>query len=767
MRPQLKETLVVDHDGATFRVSRDGAPLAVPGDPEIVRLLLPLLDGTRTVSELVSAVADAWPSGDVASVLDDLDRAGLLEDADAKSRLSPAASERYFSNLTFFETFARLDRSRFDFQERLLDSHVLLLGVGGLGSTLLFNLAGLGVGRVTALDYDRVELRNFARQFLYTAADIGKPKLASAVARAKAFNPEIEIVPAERLVDGPGAITSILEGVDLVVAAIDQPAEVQAWVNEACVGAGVPFITGGFDAERGLFYSVEPGRSGCHACWQAFAGATPGQEGPVAGGERTNRGIGPVASLVASLIALEALRYLTRFAEPISAGRLWEAESSTGRIRVAYEWSRIPSCPVCGSAGAGDVETAAVTADDALSLTSRLDLLPLSIVQDGEDYVVGHPPSATFISVPEVGVVALRELLAGRTIGEAGEAASVHAGQTVDIVDFAQALEDAGLVATAAGSARTGAQRDRRWIAAVPQRLARPLFSTAAWAAYGTLFAACVAVFVLRPAYWPSFEDFLFYPNVAFCIVFLTVVSLVLTACHEVFHWLAARAVGVPARFELGRRLFLPVIETDLSQLWSVPRRQRYGPFLAGMAFDTVVLALALLPRVAWGEGFIGLPPLLYRFLGVIVLFQVFSLGFQTVVFLKTDLYAVMTALLRCRNLQRVTYLATKSRLMPLPERQRRELNDAHPRDVRVAPVFALLSAAGFALAAWFFVTIFFPGSVVVAGWMFRTLTGAPVGGGEFWQALPIGVVAAVQLMWPLAVFVRERLEGRGSSALR
>jgi molybdopterin-synthase adenylyltransferase len=352
MRPRLKAYNRTVAPGAILLVPDSGVEITL-GDPDgRVLALLELLDGTRTIEEIAAALDTPVP--DVVEGVAALDEAGLLEDADATTELTPRQRERYFSNLAFFGAFAGLSRSRYSFQEALCNSHVLLLGVGGLGSTLLMNLAGLGVGRVTALDNDKVELKNFSRQFLYSEADIGQPKLPRALERARSFNSELELVPVERWVEGPEDVAPLLPGVDLVLSAIDQPVEVQTWVDEACVGAGVPYITGGMQIGRGQYFSVEPGVSGCRACWRRAAAREHGGLPPIDRPERVNRGIGPVASLLGSLIALEALRYLTRFAPPISAGKLWIVDFATGDSDVGYEWPRDPECSLCGSAVAAE-----------------------------------------------------------------------------------------------------------------------------------------------------------------------------------------------------------------------------------------------------------------------------------------------------------------------------------------------------------------------------------------------------------------------------
>jgi molybdopterin/thiamine biosynthesis adenylyltransferase len=173
------------------------------------------------------------------------------------------------------------------------------------------------------------------------------------VARAQAFNSELRITPVERRVAGPEDIAPLLPGADLVLSAIDRPDEVQTWVNQVCVAAGVPFITGGMQTARGLYYSIDPGRSGCLACWQTAQRIARRGAPPVERPDRINRGIGPVASLMGALVALESVRYLTQFAPPISAGRLWLVDFATGQLEVAFDWPRLPDCAVCASARPG------------------------------------------------------------------------------------------------------------------------------------------------------------------------------------------------------------------------------------------------------------------------------------------------------------------------------------------------------------------------------------------------------------------------------
>jgi molybdopterin-synthase adenylyltransferase len=348
-RPILKRYARESRDGAIVLTREPGVEATISDPKGQVGELVDLLDGERTLDEIAGRMQMLWPEltrDDVEEGVAALEGAGLLEDAAAATSLTDHEQERYESNLAFFGTFAGFDRSRNSFQERLRESHVLLLGAGGIGSTALYNLAGLGVGRVTVVDSDVVEPSNLSRQFLYAETDVGKPKLGRAAARIESLNRSVEVVPVERRVVGSADISGLLEDVDLVVSAIDRPRGIQYQVNDACVEAGVPYVNGAVWASRGYYYSIWPGRSGCLRCHGAILDLESGGSIPE-WPDLVNRATGPTATLISALVSLEALRYLTAFAEPVAAARVWVADFVGGGISVGYEWPRLAKCGVC------------------------------------------------------------------------------------------------------------------------------------------------------------------------------------------------------------------------------------------------------------------------------------------------------------------------------------------------------------------------------------------------------------------------------------
>jgi molybdopterin/thiamine biosynthesis adenylyltransferase len=357
---------------------RAGDSVVIVCDPSKV---LELADPEGTVATLLSVLGDH--PGERAELLTRLLAAGvevtaaeldaaiaaldglrLLVNPDEHAGLDREDAGRYFSNLAFFDLYATASTSDREMQRRLRDAHVLQLGTGGLGSNVLQGLAGLGVGKLTLLDRDVVEPRNLARQFLYTEADIGASKVERAAAWVRRFNSRIDVTAVQRWVGGPDDLADLLPGVDLVVSGIDRPAQIDRWVNDACVRAGVPWIRGGMTGSRLVYYSVDPGRSACYACRiNAYGDGADVQASVLsehqtiaqrlsAAVPRVNRAAGPAAAMIGSLVAFEAMRYLTGYEPPYGAGADVLVEITGGCVQRKEPWPADPGCAVCAAARA-------------------------------------------------------------------------------------------------------------------------------------------------------------------------------------------------------------------------------------------------------------------------------------------------------------------------------------------------------------------------------------------------------------------------------
>ena len=232
-----------------------------------------------------------------------------------------------------------LDEIGIEGQDRLLASHALVIGAGGLGSPAALYLAASGVGRITLVDDDDVDLTNLQRQVMHTTARIGMPKVESGLAALQAINPEVKVT-ALRERAGPARLLELARTASVVLDCSDNFATRHA-LNRACVAAGTPLVAGAairFDGQLSVFDTRRP-ESPCYAClfpedsgFEDVACSTMGVFAPLVG-------------VVGAAQAAEALKVLLGIGEPL-VGRLLLLD---GR---AMEWTSIkmgrnPACRVC------------------------------------------------------------------------------------------------------------------------------------------------------------------------------------------------------------------------------------------------------------------------------------------------------------------------------------------------------------------------------------------------------------------------------------
>lgn len=321
--------------------------------------LLQLLDGTRSVaaitSELQARDADVG-SQDVQAAIDVLSSSGYLEDAAAPPpvSLSAAELERYARNIEFFSLFTTHPRNGHDLQAQLKQARVTVLGVGGLGSYVALALGAAGVGDLLLVDDDVVEPHNLNRQVLYTGADVGASKVDAARERIAALNPHITVTARHQRVTGVDDARSCFSGRDLVVCAADRPRIViYDWLNAAAIAEGVAWIRGANDGLTVNSFMHVPGRTACFECEQRHAlsrypwyAALMTYAKHQLGDRTVNPCTAPVAGLIGSLTALEAVKFLTGAATPVTLNRKLIFDLQTMETRFA-EGMIDPQCPRC------------------------------------------------------------------------------------------------------------------------------------------------------------------------------------------------------------------------------------------------------------------------------------------------------------------------------------------------------------------------------------------------------------------------------------
>ncbi|MCW8829711.1 MAG: molybdopterin-synthase adenylyltransferase MoeB [Gammaproteobacteria bacterium] len=226
-------------------------------------------------------------------------------------------------------------------QQRLLGSHALIIGMGGLGSPVAMYLAAAGVGRLTLVDFDTVDLSNLQRQILHGSDDIGRPKVESAREALAALNPEVVVSTVNRKLEGP-ALLEAIAGADVVIDASDNFTTRFA-INDACVEARKPLVSGAairMEGQVSVFHN-EREESPCYRCLYR-------DEGELEQTCSENGVLAPVVGVIGALQATEALKVLAGIGETLG-GRLllWDAMTMEWR---SLKLRKDPACPCCGAA---------------------------------------------------------------------------------------------------------------------------------------------------------------------------------------------------------------------------------------------------------------------------------------------------------------------------------------------------------------------------------------------------------------------------------
>jgi adenylyltransferase/sulfurtransferase len=218
----------------------------------------------------------------------------------------------------------------------LKKAHVLIAGVGGLGSPNAVNLTCAGIGKLTLVDGDFVDISTLNRQTLHWEKDVGVPKVISGAAKLAAMNSRTEIVPLHVRITAENA-AELLAGVDVVMDCLDTM-ETRFILNVCCVRGNIPFIHGGIRGLDGEVTTIIPGRTPCLECiYPRGLGGAKNMLFPA---------FGATPALVASLQTMEAIKLLAGFGELLTGKMLFISGESMEFSIMDIEKKR--DCKICG-----------------------------------------------------------------------------------------------------------------------------------------------------------------------------------------------------------------------------------------------------------------------------------------------------------------------------------------------------------------------------------------------------------------------------------
>ncbi len=238
-------------------------------------------------------------------------------------------------------------------QARLLDSKVLLIGAGGLGSPAMLYLAAAGVGTIGVVDFDTVDLSNLQRQVVHTTDRVGRRKTESAAETVRALNPDVTFVPHEEMLTGDN-VERLIAGYDVVLDGTDT-FETRYVLNDAAVRAGIPVVHASVFRFEGQLTVFKPFAGPCYRC--LYPTPPPPELAP---GCSVAGVLGVVPGTMGLLQATEGLKLLLNIGEPL-VGRLLIYDALDGTF-TELTLRRDPDCPTCGDGARVETAQASVPA---------------------------------------------------------------------------------------------------------------------------------------------------------------------------------------------------------------------------------------------------------------------------------------------------------------------------------------------------------------------------------------------------------------------
>ena len=225
-------------------------------------------------------------------------------------------------------------------QLKLLDSKILLIGAGGLGSPASLYLAAAGVGRLGIVDADVVDESNLQRQIVHSTERLGDAKVDSAKRTIEALNPDVEVVAYKERLTSENVERILADGWDVIVDGADN-FPTRYLVNDASVWHDIPVVHGSIYRFEGQVTVLKPGDGPCYRC--LFPTPPPPELAPscAEGGV-----LGVLPGIIGSLQANEALKLALGIGEPL-VGRLMLFDALTAEFNEV-SIRRDPNCPVCG-----------------------------------------------------------------------------------------------------------------------------------------------------------------------------------------------------------------------------------------------------------------------------------------------------------------------------------------------------------------------------------------------------------------------------------
>ena len=238
-----------------------------------------------------------------------------------------------------------------EIQGKLLDSHVVILGCGGIGNHVSSSLVAAGVGKITLVDADNIELSNLTRQFMFTEEDIGHNKAHTLKSRLLKINSDVEVDVLDLYIRSYSDLSK-LPSCDVIVLSADNPMTISSWVNSYAISHNTAFVNVGYVVDIAVVGPfVIPGKTACLECEEIFSTTNHDNYDLQVMAKKINQSnqapsFGPINQIASGLAAMEVIKFLGEFGEMETLNN--RVGVHTGNLKIEKQTANInESCSVC------------------------------------------------------------------------------------------------------------------------------------------------------------------------------------------------------------------------------------------------------------------------------------------------------------------------------------------------------------------------------------------------------------------------------------
>ncbi|WP_246140937.1 hypothetical protein [Bacillus marasmi] len=376
---------------------------------------------------------------------------------------------------------------------------------------------------------------------------------------------------------------------------------------------------------------------------------------------------------------------------------------------------------------------------------TTMQLHPVHIREDKKNYIVEDAVTGEFFEMPDVCIHAIEMIETGASLLEIEtELKAIYPHEEINMIEFAEQLLEMELVQEINGQpiTKTESIPEKQGFLWIPEKFAHIFFNRFMLVGYILFFCLNIIFLLTNPTFVPHYQDLFVFDVMIFNILLYMGLSFLLILFHELGHILAIRAVGQPTKLEIGHRLFLVVLETDMSSVWRLPRKQRNILYLAGLCFDNLVLFIALSSMLI----FPNLSAVSIGIIGVIVFDVLIRIVYQCCVYLKTDLYYVLENSSGCYNLIENAQTYFKGLIFP---KQGKSTNEMFQGEKKIVITYGIFYLLGMAITLSLLVFYIVP----QLGYVFKETIHCishPVGSMHFWD----GILTILQLSLGLGLLL-------------